>query len=150
MRTLYHVTTKQNWERIKLKGLKPRIGYLAGPVSDFIWMAETKPAVYLFTEIGDEDFWYFVDHWMAWAYGGVENLVLLEVKFPKRIRKLDKHIEKEWRRMKSLMKRHNTKFYFPVEAFYNYEIRDEKEFVCYKKIPAKYIRQIPFPEVTEQ
>ena len=53
MRTLYHVTTKHNWERIKLKGLEPRIGYLAGPILDFIRMAETKPAVYLFTEILD-------------------------------------------------------------------------------------------------
>ena len=146
MRTLYHVTTKSNWEKIRLKGLKPGIGYLSGPIADFIWKAETRPAVFLFTEIGDPDFWYFVNHWMAWAYEGKENLVLLEVKLPKRIRKLDIRVEKEVRRLKSLLKGRDIKKYFPIQAFYNYEIRDKKEFVCYKKIPAKYIRQIPFPE----
>ena len=57
-----------------------------------------------------------------------------------------RRVEKEVRRLKSLLNGRDIKKYFPIQAFYNYEIRDKKEFVCYKKIPAKYIRQIPFPE----
>lgn len=145
MKKLYHVTTKKNWEKIKFKGLKPDIGYMSGYVADLIWMPETKKAVYFFTEIGDEDFWYFVNNWMARMYGK-DNLVLLEVRMPKSLRKMDRWVEREVKKIKSEMKRMNCKGYFPEEAFYNYEMRDENEFVCYKKIPGRFIKQIPFPE----
>jgi len=144
MKKLYHVTTKENWEKIRLKGLKPDIGLMSGYVADLIWMPETRKAVYLFMEIGDEDFWYFVENWMARVYGK-DNLVLLEVKLPKTIRKIDKRIDKELKRYKSQMKALNLKCYLAEEAFFNYEIRDGREFVCYKRIPAKCIKQVPFP-----
>ena len=144
MKKLYHVTTKAHWEKIRRKGLKPDIGLMSGYVADLIWKAETKKAVYMFTKIGDENFWYFVDYWMDKMYGK-ENLVLLEVKLPKTIRKMDRSVEKEVKRIKRHMKFMGCTGYFPEEAFYNYEIRDKTEFVCYKKIPSKYIKQIPFP-----
>ena len=77
---------------------------------------------------------------------GKENLVLLEVRMPKSLRKMDRWVEREVKKIKSEMKRMNCKGYFPEEAFYNYEMRDENEFVCYKKIPGRFIKQIPFPE----
>ena len=145
MKKLYHVTTKKNWEKIKFKGLKPDIGLMSSYVADMIWMPETRKAVYLFTKNGDEDFWYFVNNWMARMYGK-ENLVLLEVRFPKSIRKMDRQIEREVKRVKALMKQNSWTGYFPEKAFYNYELRDDHEFVCYKKIPSKYIKQISFPK----
>ena len=145
MKKLYHVTTKKNWETIKFKGLKPDIGLMSSYVADLIWMPETRKAVYLFTKIGDEDFWYFVNNWMARMYGK-ENLVLLEVRFPRTIRKMDRSVEKAVKKMKEQMKSFQGVGYFPEKMFYNYEIRDQAEFVCYKKIPGRYIKQIPFPE----
>ena len=145
MKKLYHVTTKENWEKIKFKGLKPDIGFMSSYVAEYIWMPETRKAVYLFTKIGDEDFWYFVNSWLARVYGK-ENLVLLEVKLPKSFRKMDKPVEREVKRVRALMKRNNWTGYFPEEAFYNYKIRGGNEFVCYKKIPGRHIKQIPFPK----
>ena len=145
MKKLYHVTTKENWEKIKFKGLKPTIGYMSGYIAELIWMPETRKAVYLFTKIGDEDFWYFVNNWMARVYGK-ENLVLLEVRLPKTLRKMDRRVERHVKKIKAQMKRMNVNGYFPEKAFHNYEIRDRTEFVCYKRIPGRYIKQVSFPE----
>ena len=144
MKKLYHVTTKKNWEKIKFKGLKPDIGYMSSYVAELIWTPETHKAVYLFTQL-DEDFWYFVDHWMARVYGK-ENLVLLEVRLPKSLRKMDSWVERNVKRIRTMMKQNNWTGYFPEEAFYNYVMRGKNEFVCYKKIPGRYVKQISFPD----
>ncbi|MGN8632897.1 hypothetical protein ACTNEW_15280 [Blautia sp. HCP3S3_G3] len=77
MKTMYHITSIDNWESIQEYGLVPQYGFL----SDMVM--EQLPGVYMFLEKDEVN--YAMQHWFGdmirYVYDR-EKLILLEIQIP--------------------------------------------------------------------
>jgi hypothetical protein len=72
--SLYHVTTKEAYELIKVEGLKPQIGRRSRQAN------ETKPAIYLFADlITCEE---AIMNWLGDCFNDDAELLILQVDLP--------------------------------------------------------------------